>query len=98
MPGHRVSKDIFKSKEQYDRHICAQCCLLMKDVVQPNCGHRLCQSCAEEILQAQSPPLCPHQDCREVFTDEDGAHVSCDLTAHVSSFEYQCERALVAAI
>ena len=67
MPGHSVSKDIFKNSQDTNDYLCSECKLLLKDPVQPICGHRLCKSCADDILQrhATPGPRCP--ECNELF-------------------------------
>ena len=34
----------------YPQYTCAECSLLLKDAVQTNCGHLLCETCAEHIF------------------------------------------------
>ena len=83
MPGIPVQQKIFKGvdDETFTRHICPECKLVLRDAVQPACGHRICQSCADEILAKETSPCCP--ECNEPFEDEDGAYVSrqCVLVA-----------------
>lgn len=55
---------------------CPYCANLLRNPVQPACGHRLCQLCADKIIKTSTPPVCPQVDCEEEFTTEDGAHVS----------------------
>ena len=76
MPGIKVQRKLFKNvdSETIARHTCPKCELLLRDAVQPSCGHRICKSCADEILVKETVPYCP--DCGEVFDSEDGAHVS----------------------
>ena len=75
MPGYPIYIGIFKDSNALNRFLCPKCYLLLKDPVQPSCGHRICSSCAEDILAEDASPVCP--DCREPFDDEDGAYVSC---------------------
>lgn len=49
MVGHKVSKTIFKT-DLWKKYLCPKCGLVLKDAVQPSCGHWLCQSCADAIL------------------------------------------------
>ena len=76
MPGVKVPRSIFKDADNdaYTRHTCPKCNLLLLDAVQPQCGHRICQSCADEMLKMEAIPCCP--ECGESFNDEDGAYVS----------------------
>ena len=76
MPGHLIESAHFKDKDAFNRNRCPKCNLLLKDPVQPSCGHRICMSCAEDIIAEHSSPLCPQADCREPFDNEDGAYVS----------------------
>ena len=57
------------------RYICSKCKLLLKDPVQFSCGHRICKSCADEILAKDFLPRCPKDDCGEVVEVEDGKYV-----------------------
>ncbi len=66
---------IFKDKETLARFLCPSCRHLLRDPVQPSCGHRLCKPCADTIIDNEYPPCCPLKDCQEEFTTEDGAHV-----------------------
>jgi len=56
MPGHsRVSDSIFLNKEgQHKKYICPSCHYLLRDAVQPSCGHWLCQTCAEDLFKSYS--------------------------------------------
>ena len=75
MPGHNVSKDIFKNSRALNDYLCSECKLLLKDPVQPACGHRLCKSCADGILQRPATlSCCP--ECDETFDKEDDVYVS----------------------
>ena len=76
MPGYPIYIAIFKDSNTLSRFRCPKCDLLLNDPVQPACGHRMCKSCADEILAEDTSPLCPHADCREPFDNEDGAYVS----------------------
>ena len=51
---------------------------LLNDPVQPSCGHRLCKSCADQIIQRNPiSPRCPKEDCNEKFSLlNNGKHVS----------------------
>ena len=76
MPGVKVPRSVFKDADNdaYARHSCPKCNLLLLDAVQPQCGHRICQSCADDILKKETAPCCP--ECGENFDDDDGAYVS----------------------
>ena len=76
VPGISVQRKIFKGVDDktFARHICPKCKLVLRDAVQPACGHRICQSCADEILAKDTSLCCPK--CNEPFEDEDGAYVS----------------------
>lgn len=69
-----ISRNAFKNPDAYDRNVCLKCAQLLKEPVQPACGHRICKGCADEILAKETTPLCP--DCGEQFVYEDGAPVS----------------------
>ena len=64
-----------KDTEARRRFRCPCCQFLLHNAVQPCCGHRLCEGCADSIIQKHSPPLCPLKDCGEEFLLEDGMHV-----------------------
>ena len=49
MPGYNIGRSGVKNPQLFDDCKCSYCHLLLKDAVQPNCGHHLCQSCAEEL-------------------------------------------------
>ena len=77
MPGYtELLKRIFKHSDEYEQHRCTSCGLLLKDAVQIACGHRLCKSCADDIIKAErAQAQCPQ--CGEPFEEEeDGAQVS----------------------
>ena len=76
MPGYSFQKKNFKEGTNLNGFICWECDLLLREPVQIACGHRLCKSCADELLQSGLPAQCPVQDCRELIEDEDGAKVS----------------------
>ena len=38
--------------------------------MQAACGHRLCKTCADEIIKNEATPQCP--ECGEDFDEEDG--------------------------
>ena len=65
----------FKDEASYSRLKCPYCVQLLYNPVQPSCGHRLCQPCADEIIKKESPPRCPLSDCKEEFILEDGEAV-----------------------
>ena len=66
----------FTDKNAYERLKCPHCKRLLNNPVQPSCGHRLCQVCADDIINSgPSPPRCPLEDCREEFELEDGEPV-----------------------
>ena len=75
MPGHPIH-GIFKDSDALHRLLCPKCKYLLNDPVQPSCGHRICRSCADEIIAEQASPPCPYEGCREFFDEEDGAYVS----------------------
>lgn len=79
MPGYDLSRELFKDQEALKRLLCPYCDKLLCDPVQPTCGHRLCRSCAEEIIAKDDPPMCPLSNCGEEFSDEDGAYVSLQM-------------------
>lgn len=81
MPGHDVSRYIFKDSEAYGRFRCPVCSLLLNEPVQPSCGHRLCRSCADDMLQDQSAQPAKCRVCDEQFVEEDGTTVSGILVA-----------------
>ena len=74
MPGSKVPKKIFKNSDSFDRYSCSKCNLLLKDPVQLGCGHRICRSCADELIANESTSKCP--DCKDDIDDEDGAKVN----------------------
>ena len=51
MPGHKSVPDTVFLDEQYKRYLCPKCEHLLRDAVQPTCGHWLCQSCADETFE-----------------------------------------------
>ena len=69
---------LFKDQEALYRFQCPHCQQLLSNPVQLTCGHRLCELCADEVIQSNCPPLCPHEDCGE-FTAENGVYVSSSL-------------------
>jgi hypothetical protein len=71
-----VQQKIFKGvdKETLAHYTCPKCKRILRDAVQPACGHRICQSCADEILAKENSPCCP--ECGDNFDKEDGAYVS----------------------
>lgn len=75
MPGYTLNKAIFRDQDALQRLLCPSCGLLLRDPVQPTCGHRICQSCAEDIIKSENNPTCPQQACGEEFSEEDGAYV-----------------------
>lgn len=66
---------LFKA-DDISRHLCCECNLLMRDAVQLGCGHRLCKSCADELV-ASPMATCP--DCKEDIEEEDGAKVGSNI-------------------
>ena len=73
MPGITAPRTVFKgaTQESYEQLCCVECNLLLKDPVQPACGHRLCKSCADELIENETTPQCP--ECGEEFEEEEGA-------------------------
>ena len=80
-----VISSLCKDEEALKNLQCPYCENLLRNPVQPMCGHRLCQSCADKIIETTTPPICPQVDCEEEFTTEDGAHVS-DQLVHINCF------------
>ena len=76
MPGYCVQYAYFKESDAVSRYVCPQCQLLLRDPVQPSCGHRICQSCADDLLDKYDPPKCPVPGCGEDYHCEDGTYVS----------------------
>ena len=73
MPGYPFKDVIFKNNDYFPDFRCPECELLLKDPVQLlGCGHLLCKSCAEGIISRYPSPVCPEEDCREPFDDENG--------------------------
>ena len=69
-----IPKENFRDGAAVDRLSCVECELLPKDPVQISCGHRLCRSCADKLLDSGPAAMCP--ECNEELEDEDGAMVS----------------------
>ena len=78
MPGHNIAKKYFQDSAAFDRYSCVDCKLLLKEPVQTWCGHRLCKSCADELLGSRGGPAARCPECREQLDDwdEDGVKVS----------------------
>ena len=75
MPGIKIPRSAFKGEVALEQFCCVSCKLVLKEPVQAPCGHRLCKSCADEIIGSRQPtiPRCP--ECEEEFEQEDGAQV-----------------------
>lgn len=73
MPGIKLPKNVFKGDVAVDQFHCVSCKLLLRDPVQAACGHRLCKSCADEIIKNETTPQCT--ECGEGFDEEDGVQV-----------------------
>ena len=68
---------MFKDQQALKRFQCSLCRKLLREAVQPTCGHRLCQCCADQIVEKKRPPQCPQDDCDEYFlTFKSGYYVS----------------------
>ena len=68
MPGYVFDNSLFKDQEALNRFCCPSCKQLLCNPVQLSCcGHRICKSCADEILRCDSPSHCPQKDCGEEF-------------------------------
>ena len=76
----QVTAEIFKNSGDFDRYSCLSCSGLLNDPVQLACGHRMCKSCAEDLVatakKVEIAPKCPDTDCNEELSDEGGAYVS----------------------
>ena len=76
----KITAEIFKKSEDFNRYSCLSCNGLLNDPVQLACGHRLCRTCAEKLIstakEGKITPKCPDTDCNEELSDEDGAYVS----------------------
>ena len=73
MPGINVPASAFKDEVAPDRFLCVSCKLVLREPVQAACGHRLCQCCADEIIDKETTAQCP--ECKEDFEEEDGVQV-----------------------
>ena len=71
MPGHRLARSGVKdtSLTLFDKYQCPYCEHLLKDAVQPICGHWLCESCAAVIFSSNSPK-CPRPECQEDLKED----------------------------
>ena len=68
---------MFKDQAALKRFECTLCRHLLREAVQPTCGHRLCRCCADQIVEKNCPPQCPQDDCGEYFlTFKCGDYVS----------------------
>ena len=47
---------IFKESGALARLLCPSCRNLLCDPVQPSCGHHLCRSCADMMIDNEFPP------------------------------------------
>ena len=90
MPGIKLPKNVFKGDVAVDQFHCVSCKLLLRDPVQAACGHRLCKSCADEIIKNETTPQCP--ECGEGFDEEDGVQVRNREELEINA----CVRVLVA--
>ena len=92
MPGLKVSRAIFKgaAKANFAQFSCVKCELLLRDPVQSACGHRLCKSCADDVIAKEKIPKCP--ECGEEFDEEDGAKYFPDrfVKREISNMEVIC--------
>jgi hypothetical protein len=72
MPGYQVSDSQLKGNtaENVSKYRCPECKLLLREAVQPSCGHWLCNTCAVEIFKKKKP-RCPRDDCGEELVPED---------------------------
>ena len=70
MPGYEISK-VLKDHDHLEHLVCSSCEKLLRDPVQLVCGHRLCQSCADDIIRSNNRPKCSLQECGEEFSEEE---------------------------
>ena len=89
----RVPPDVFLDSDNIQRYNCSRCKHLLRDAVQPSCGHWMCESCAKEHFESSSncsPPKCPV--CSEMLTSEDGAAYFPDrfVRREVSNLKVKC--------
>ncbi|XP_033119074.1 TNF receptor-associated factor 2-like [Anneissia japonica] len=56
--------ELLKNKSDLtERIICGVCNLILKDVVQHECGHRFCSPCAQKLQSDPQPQFCPRCPC-----------------------------------
>ena len=75
MPGYQVCRNIFEDRKIFEKYSCPACDLLLRDPVQPSCGHLLCKTCADKILE-RHPAVCPAAQCGDGYIKEQGVWVS----------------------
>ena len=69
-----MPRTILKNKDAPERFSCRKCGSLLEDAVQVCCGHRLCKSCADELIASEPTPKCP--ECRDDIDEEEGLKVN----------------------
>lgn len=75
----KVTSNLLKNGEEFSRYSCCHCASLLENPVQLGCGHRLCKSCADELVA--STAKCP--ECKEDIEEEDGVKVSIKIIHNI---------------
>ncbi|XP_033103367.1 TNF receptor-associated factor 2-like isoform X1 [Anneissia japonica] len=63
-------RELLKDKSDLtERIICGVCNLILRDVVQHECGHRFCSPCAQKLQSDPQPQFCPRcpRDSQEAY-------------------------------
>lgn len=70
-----LPQKLLKNSNDLERFSCTKCSSLLEDPVQIGCGHRLCKSCADELIASagESTPKCP--ECKDDIIEEEGVKV-----------------------
>ncbi|XP_065660077.1 TNF receptor-associated factor 3-like [Hydra vulgaris] len=88
--------DAYFINELLDEHECPVCKMALREPIQTQCGHRLCLSCAEEMIKRNKGVLiCPLDnsilDSSKIFFDIAVKRVIMQLKVKCSNFSNGCE-------
>lgn len=81
------------NNEEAERYLCPSCDHILKDAVQINCGHWMCEKCASDLFSTDATKhYCKKSGCQDEVTPSEGKYYFPDRFVRrcLAAFKFSC--------